>query len=78
VSDCPGRISKAGDQLVRTLLYEAANVLLTRNRQACALKTWAEAIAARCGRKKAKVALARKLAVVFHRLWRDGTAFVPA
>lgn len=76
--DRPGRISKAGDQLVRTLLYEAANVLLTRSRQPSALKTWAEAIAARCGRKKAKVALARKLAVVLHRLWRDGTAFVPA
>jgi hypothetical protein len=65
-------------QLLRTLLYEVANVLLTRSRQRSALKTWAEAIAARCGRKKAKVALARKLAVVLHRLWQDGTAFVPA
>jgi transposase len=60
--DRPGRISKTGHQLVRTLLYEAANVLLTRSRQPSALKTWADAIAARCGRKKAKVALARKLA----------------
>ena len=76
--DRPGRISKAGDQLVRTLLYEAANALLTRSRQPSALKAWAEAIAARCGHKKAKVALARKLAVMLHRLWRDGTAFVPA
>jgi transposase len=62
--DRPGRISKAGDQLVRTLLYEAANALLTRSRQPSALKTWAETIAARCRHKKAKVALARKLAVV--------------
>jgi transposase len=76
--DRPGRISKAGDQLVRTLLYEAANALLTRSRQPSALKAWAEAIAARSGRKKAKVALARRLAVMLHRLWRDGTAFVPA
>jgi transposase len=76
--DRPGRISKAGDQLVRTLLYEAANALLTRSRQRSALKAWAEAIAARCGHKKAKVALARKLAVMLHRLWRDGTASVPA
>ncbi len=76
--DRSGRISKGADPLVRTVLYEAANVLLTRSRQPSALKTLAEAIAARCGRKKAKVALARKLAVVLHRLWRDGTAFVPA
>ena len=76
--DRPGRISKAGDQLVRTLLYEATNALLTRSRQRSALKAWAEAIAARFGRKKAKVALARKLGVMLHRLWRDGTAFVPA
>jgi transposase len=75
--DRPGHISKAGDRLVRTLLFEAANVLLTRTRQPSALKAWGEALAARNGRKKAKVALARKLAVLLHRLWRDGTTFVP-
>jgi transposase len=59
----------------RTLLFEAANALLTRSRKPCALKAWAEAIAARCGRKKAKVALARRLAVLLHRLWCDQVTF---
>jgi transposase len=67
--DRPGHISKAGDRLTRTLLFEAADALLTRSRKPSALKAWAEAIAARCGRKKAKVALARRLAVLLHRLW---------
>jgi hypothetical protein len=74
----PDGSPRPGISWVRTLLYEAANALLTRSRQRSALKAWAEAIAARCRRKKAKVALARKLAVMLHRLWRDGTAFVPA
>ena len=57
------------------MLFEAANALLTRSRKSCALKAWAEAIAARCGRKKAKVALARRLAVLLHRLWCDQATF---
>jgi transposase len=73
--DRPGHISKAGDGLTRTLLFEAANALLTRSRKPSALKAWAEAIAARCGRKKAKVALARRLAVLLHRLWCDRVTF---
>ena len=75
--DRRGHISKAGDGLTRMLLFEAANALLTRRRKPCALKAWAEAIAARCGRKKAKVALARRLAVLLHRLWCDQTTFHP-
>ena len=74
--DRSGRIAESGDRLARTLLFEAANVLLTRTRKPSELKAWAEAIAARSGPKKAKVALARKLAVLLHRLWRDGTSLV--
>jgi transposase len=61
--------------MVRTALFEAANVMLTRAVRLSALKAWALRIASRQGMKKAKVALARKLAVVMHRMWRDGTAF---
>jgi transposase len=70
-----GRITKRGDGTVRTLLYEAANVLLVKITRSCALREWGLAIAKRSGFKKAKVAVARKLAVLLHRLWRDGTEF---
>jgi len=73
--DVSGRISKIGDKQVRTALYEAANVILTRPVKASALKSWAMKIAKRAGMKKAKVALARKLAVVLHRMWVDGKPF---
>jgi transposase len=73
--DVTGAISKAGDGLVRAALYEAANVMLTRAPRFSALKGWAIAVAKRRGMKRAKVALARKLAVVMHAMWRDGTAF---
>ena len=78
--DRTGRISKAGDALVRTALFEAANVMLTRAVRFSSLKAWALRVAAgrhgiRHGMKKAKVALARKLAVVMHRMWVDGTTF---
>ena len=76
-TDITGRISKCGDHEVRTALYEAANVILTRPVKASALKSWAMAIAKRAGMKKAKVALARKLAVVLHRMLADGTEFIP-
>ena len=59
--------------MVRTALYEAANVLLTRAVRFSALKRWALEVAKRRGMKRAKVALARKLAVVLHRMWVDGT-----
>lgn len=75
-TDVSGRISKCGDASVRVALYEAANVILTRPiKGAGALKSWAMRIAARAGMKKAKVALARKLAVILHRMWRDGAPF---
>jgi transposase len=73
--DRSGRISKAGDAMVRTARFEAANVMLTRAVRFSALKAWALRVATRQGMKKAKVALARKLAVVMHRMWVDDTSF---
>lgn len=73
--DVTGAISKTGDGLVRAALYEAAHIMLTRAVRFSALKHWAMAVAKRRGMKRAKVALARKLAVVMHAMWRDGTAF---
>lgn len=76
-TDVTGRISKCGDQEVRTALYEAANIILTRPVKGSQLKSWAAKVACRAGMKKAKVALARKLAVVMHRMLSDGTCFDP-
>ncbi len=73
--DVTGRISKIGDAGVRTALYEAAHVILTRPVKGSELKSWAARIAKRAGLRKAKVALARKLAVVMHRMLVDGTPF---
>lgn len=73
--DVTGSISKVGDRMVRTALYEAASVMLTRTVRMSALKSWALAVAKRRGAKKARVALARKLGVVLHRMWVDGTDF---
>jgi transposase len=75
-TDVTGRISKIGDASVRTALYEAANVILTRPVKGSSLKSWAMRLAKRAGMRKAKVALARKLAVVLHRMLVDGTEFV--
>jgi transposase len=75
-TDITGRISKIGDGGVRTALYEAANVILTRPVKGSTLKSWAMRLAARAGMRKAKVALARKLAVVLHRMLADETSFV--
>jgi transposase len=74
-TDVSGRISKIGDAGVRTALYEAAHIILTRPVKGCGLKSWAARLAKRAGMKKAKVALARKLAVVLHRMWVDGESF---
>lgn len=73
--DRVGSITKAGAELVRTALYEAATTLLSRVTRWSALKAWAVRVAQRRGLKRARVALARKLAVVLHRLWQDGTTF---
>lgn len=61
--------------MVRTALYEGAHILLTRAVRFSALKRWALEVAKRRGMKRAKVALARKLAVIPHRMWVDGTTF---
>jgi len=74
-TDITGRISKIGDKGVRTVLYEAANVILTRVVRGGALKSWAMKLAKRAGKQKAKVALARKLAVILHRMLADGARF---
>jgi transposase len=75
-TDYSGRISKNGDGSVRAVLYEAAHVILTRPLKGCtALKSWAMRIAKRAGMKKATVALARKLAVIMHRMLANGTPF---
>jgi transposase len=74
-TDVTGGISKVGDAMVRSALYEAANVMLTRAGRLSSLKRWALAVAGRRGMKRAKVALARKLASVLHRMWLDGTGF---
>jgi transposase len=73
--DRVGRISKCGDSMLRALLFEAAHALLTRVRHKSALRSWGLAIARRTGPAKAKVAVARKLAVIMHRMWSDGTSF---
>jgi transposase len=73
--DRSGRISKCGDVLARTLMYEAAVVVLTRVKRTSSLKDWAQAIAKRSGFGKARVALARKLSVIMHSIWRSGEPF---
>src|SRR5580700_3704137 len=70
-----GRISLCGDEAMRALLYEAAQVMLARVQKWSWLKAWAMNIAKRRGQKKAIVALARRLAVIMHRMWSDGTEF---
>jgi transposase len=74
-TDVTGAISRVGDEMVRAALYEAANVLLTRVKRFSALKRWGLQVAKRRGQKRAKVAVARKLAVILHRMWVDGTTF---
>ena len=75
-TDYSGRISKKGDSSVRAVLYEAGHLILTRPPKRCtALKSWAMRIAKRAGTKKAAVALARKLAVIMHRMLADGMSF---
>jgi len=71
-----GRISKIGDASVREALYQAAHVMLTKPVKNCsALKSWAMRIKNRTGMRKAKVALARKLAVILHRMLADAKPF---
>jgi len=74
-SNRTGGISRCGDEMIRTMLYEAAQILLMRSTKWSWLKAWAMQIARRRGMKKAIVALARRLAVIMHRIWIDGTEF---
>jgi transposase len=70
-----GGIGRTNDPLLRAYLYEAAGVLMTRVRRACPLKEWALRLAKRIGWKRASIAVARKLAVILHAIWRNGTEF---
>ena len=74
-SNRTGGISRCGDEMMRAMLYEAAQILLVRSTRWSWLKAWAMQIARRRGMKKAIVALARRLAVIMHRIWVDGTEF---
>jgi transposase len=74
-TDVAGGITRVGDEMVRTALYEAANVLLSPRTRFSPLKRWGLEVAKRRGNKRAKVAVARKLAVILHRMWIDGTTF---
>ena len=70
--DSQRSISKCGDSLMRHYLFEAAGVLLTRTRRWSTLKAWGVRLVKRIGMRKATVAVARKLAVILHRMWRTG------
>lgn len=76
-TDYTGRISKCGDREVRQALFDAAGSLLRRCRRSSALRTWGLRIMKRGGIKKATVAVSRKMAVIMHRMWLDGTDFQP-
>jgi len=73
--DRPGTISRCGDEIMRAMLYEAAQAMLLRSAKWSWLKAWAMQIARRRGMKRAIVALARRLAVILHRIWVYGTEF---
>jgi transposase len=74
-SEWIGGIGQTNDPLLRSYLYEAAGVLMTRVRRSSPLKDWAIRLAKRIGWKRASIATARKLAVILHAIWRDGTVF---
>jgi len=74
--DVSGHISKFGDRMLRRTLYEAANSILGRVKKDCALKLWGQRLAEQKGSKPARVAVARKLAILMHRLWRTEEDFI--
>ena len=74
-TDIQGHISRCGDELARTALYEAAHSLLIRSSKWSALRAWGMNVAKRRGMARARVAVARKLAVILHRIWTDGSEF---
>ncbi len=73
--DRSGHIWKCGDTLVHLCLHEAATVIMTRIKRSLGFKVWAMQIAKRSGTNKARMALARKLAVILHSIWRTGEPF---
>lgn len=74
-TDIQGKVSRCGDELARTALYEAAHTLLVRSKKWSSLRAWGMKIAKNRGMARARVAVARKLAIILHRMWRDETAF---
>lgn len=74
-TDRNGGISKQGDTLLRATLFEAAQTLLMRVRRPSALQAWGRRLVRKRGRKRATVAVARRLAVILHRMWVDGSEF---
>ena len=74
-TDISGKVSRCGDELARTALYEAAHTLLVRSRKGSALRAWGMKVAKARGMARARVAVARKLAVILHRMWSDETEF---
>jgi transposase len=74
-TDIQGRISRCGDEIARTALYEAAHSLLVRSKKWSSLRAWGMGIAKRRGMARARIAVARKLAVILHRMWCDGSEF---
>ncbi len=73
--DCTGHISKCGDELLRSYLFEAANGILTRKVTDSTLRRWGQALVARIGLRRATVAVARKLAVIMHAVWKNDRDF---
>jgi transposase len=73
--DRTGRISKRGDRMVRTALFEAAQAVMIRLTRWCTLKAWGMKIARKRGLRRAIVAVARRLGVILHRMWASGTAY---
>ena len=74
-TDIQGKVSRCGDELARTTLYEAAHSLLVLSKKWSSLRAWGMNVAKRRGMARARVAVARKLAVILHRMWSDGTEF---
>jgi transposase len=74
-TDIQGKISRCGDELARTALYEAAHTLLVRSQKWSVLRAWGMKVAKTRGMARARVAVARKLAVILHRMWSDGAEF---
>jgi transposase len=73
--DYDGGVSKCGDSMLRAMLYEAAQSMLTHSKKWSWLKAWGMRVAQRRGMGRAIVAVARRLAVILHRMWVDGTDF---